>query len=56
MTRQYVLPATEGSVSLTSFDVSPDGKFLAASGNNGMLYLRDMQVSERALTTSTTVN
>ena len=39
MTRQYILPATEGEVTLTDFDVSCDGKFLCASGSNSMLYL-----------------
>ena len=42
MTRQYILPAVEGDVALTSFDVSADGKFLAAAGNNAMLYLWDL--------------
>jgi len=42
MTRQYILPATEGDVHLTDFDVSIDGKWLVASGRNSMLYLWDM--------------
>lgn len=42
MTRQYTLPAVEGDAALSSFDVSPDGKFLVAAGNNAMLYLWDL--------------
>ena len=43
MTRQYTLPPTEGDAGLTTFDVSPDGKYIVAAGNNAMLYLWDMQ-------------
>ncbi|GMH46755.1 hypothetical protein TrVE_jg6589 [Triparma verrucosa] len=43
MTRQYSLPATEGEGNLTCFDVSFDGRYLVAAGNNAMLYLYDLE-------------